>query len=198
MLYVKESVPNKLSMVFDKRVIKEEPKGTIHKDIRNVIGIIITNAISTQTSPASSYRRKSMQVLLSVFLHGVEDTQDVQEEVDYVQVEVDGSQNVLLGWQLAHQNVGVVDDEAAEEQSASAGTHQLHCIVVEENLSYNRKMQLETKSVGGKKSELDYSVKMCADIQYDCVSFIERWEISTHPHKASNDENPKTCKQPNK
>lgn len=86
--------------------------------------IIFTNA--TQRSPASQpFRKKSMQVSLSVLLHGVEDTQDVQEQVDNVQVEVDGGQYVLFGRQLAHQNVRVVDDEAAEEQSAGSGTRQL-------------------------------------------------------------------------
>lgn len=75
-----------------------------------------------------------MRLLLLVLLHGVEDTQDMQEEVDYVQVEVDGGQDVLLGWQLAHQNVCVVDDEAAEEQRTGAGKHQLHRVIVEEKL----------------------------------------------------------------
>lgn len=109
--------------------------------------MIFTNDTATQKSPAWSYRRKRVQVLPSVLLHGVEDAQDVQEEVDDVQVEVDGGQYVLLRWQLAHQNVCVVDDEAAEEQSPSAGEHQLHRVVVEENLAYSRRMQLDTMSV---------------------------------------------------
>lgn len=109
--------------------------------------MIFTNDTATQKSPAWSYRRKRVQVLPSVLLHGVEDAQDVQEEVDDVQVEVDGGQYVLLRWQLAHQNVCVVDDEAAEEQSPSAGEHQLHRVVVEENLAYSRRMQLDAMSV---------------------------------------------------
>lgn len=84
-----------------------------------------------------------MQVLLSVLLHGVKDAQNVQEEVDYVQVEVDGGQYVLLGWQLAHQNVCVVDDEAAEEQSAGSSENQLHRVILEENLVHGRRTQLE-------------------------------------------------------
>uniref|UniRef100_A0A8D3D290 Beta-2-microglobulin n=1 Tax=Scophthalmus maximus TaxID=52904 RepID=A0A8D3D290_SCOMX len=43
------------------------------------------------------------QAKRSVLLHGVEDAQDVQKEVDDVQVEVDGGQDVLLWRQLLHQ-----------------------------------------------------------------------------------------------
>lgn len=76
----------------------------------------------------------------------------MQEEVDYVQVEVDGGQYVLLGRQLAHQNVCVVDDKAAEEQSTGAGAHQLHRVVVEENLAWGKE-NADTHNV----SRMDYS-----------------------------------------
>lgn len=72
----------------------------------------------------------------------------MQEKVDYIQVKVDGGQYVFLGWKLAHQNVRVIDDEAAEEESTGAGTHQLHCVIVEENLAYGKRIQLHKKSVG--------------------------------------------------
>lgn len=40
---------------------------------------------------------------LSVLLHRVEDTQDVQEQVDNVEVEVDRGQDVFLRGELLHQ-----------------------------------------------------------------------------------------------
>jgi len=77
--------------------------------------------------PTSGYRGGT-----SLLLHGVQDTQDMQEEVDDVQVEVDGGQDVLLGGQLVHQEMGVVDDEATEQQSPGASKQQLCCVIVEE------------------------------------------------------------------
>lgn len=73
-----------------------------------------------------------------MLLHRVQDTEDVQEEVDNVQVEVDGCQDVLLRGELLHQQVGVVDDEAAEDQSPSSSEHQLCAVTVEEELQRQR------------------------------------------------------------
>lgn len=56
----------------------------------------------------------------------------MQEEVDDVQVEVNGGQDVLLRGQLVHQQMGVIDDEAAEEQCSGASKHQLRGLIVEE------------------------------------------------------------------
>lgn len=78
----------------------------------------------------------------SVLLHGVEDPQDVQEEVDDVQVEVDGGQDVLLWGQLLHQQVGVVDDEAAEDQGPGAGQDQLCAVAVEEELQREQRVSI--------------------------------------------------------
>lgn len=75
-----------------------------------------------------------------MFLHGVENAQDVQEQVDYVQVQIDGCQDVFLGGQLMHQQVGIENDEPAEQQSSSPGEDQLHCVVVEEKLK-DRKLR---------------------------------------------------------
>lgn len=75
-----------------------------------------------------------MVLQLSVLLHRVKDTQDVQEEVHDVQVEVDGGQDMLLGGELLHQQVGVVDDEAAEDQSPGSSQDQLGTLAVEEEL----------------------------------------------------------------
>ncbi len=75
-----------------------------------------------------------MVLQLSVLLHRVNETQDVQEEVDDVQVEVDGGQNVLLRGELLHEQVGVVDDETAEDQSPGSSQDQFCAVTVEEEL----------------------------------------------------------------
>lgn len=56
----------------------------------------------------------------------------MQEQVDDVQVEVDGGQDVLLWGELLHQHVGVVDDEATEDQSTGSSHDQLCAVAVEE------------------------------------------------------------------
>lgn len=69
-----------------------------------------------------------------MFLQGVKNAQDVQEEVDYVQVQIDGRQDMFLWWQLVHQQVRIKNDEAAEEQSSGSSENKLHCVIVEEEL----------------------------------------------------------------
>lgn len=69
-----------------------------------------------------------------MLLHRVEDAQNVQEEVDDVQVEVNGGQDVLLRRELLHQHAGVVDDEATEDQGASSSQEQTCIVTVEEEL----------------------------------------------------------------
>lgn len=98
-------------------------------------------------------------LLPSVLLHRVQDTEDVQEEVDNVQVEVDGCQDVLLRGELLHQQVGVVDDEAAEDQSPSSSEHQLCAVTVEEELQRQR-------SQLGTISRLYYPTYFCIHILY--------------------------------
>lgn len=56
----------------------------------------------------------------------------MQEEVDNVQVEVDGGQDVLLRGELLHQQAGVIDDEAAEDQRPGSSHDQLYAVTVEE------------------------------------------------------------------
>ena len=68
----------------------------------------------------------------------------MQEEVDDVQVQVDGGQDVLLGGQLVHQEMGVIDDEAAEQQSPGTGKHQLRGVVVEEELTMEGEGRVRT------------------------------------------------------
>lgn len=67
----------------------------------------------------------------------------MQEEVDNVQVEVYGGQHVLLRGQLVHEEVGVVDDEGAEEESTSPGIHQLQRVVVEEELQWSLGLEID-------------------------------------------------------
>lgn len=69
-----------------------------------------------------------------MLLHVVQNTQDMQEEVDNVQVEVDGGQNVLLRGELLHQHVGIVDDKATEDKCPSSSQDQFCTITVEEKL----------------------------------------------------------------
>lgn len=70
----------------------------------------------------------------SVFLHGVQDAQDIDEKVDYVQVQIDGCQDVLLRWQLMHQHVSIENNEPTEQQSSGPSDDQLHGVIVEEKL----------------------------------------------------------------
>lgn len=70
----------------------------------------------------------------SVLLHRVEDAENVQEEVDNVQVEVNGGQDVLLRRELLHQHAGVIDDEATEDQGPSSSQEQTCIVTVEEEL----------------------------------------------------------------
>lgn len=58
----------------------------------------------------------------------------MQEEIHNVQVEVYGGQDVLLGGKLLHQQVGVIDDEAAEDQSPGSSQDQLCAVTIEEEL----------------------------------------------------------------
>lgn len=73
-----------------------------------------------------------LAALHSVLLHRVEDTENVQEEVDNIQVEVNGGQDVLLRRELLHQHAGVIDDEATEDQGPSSSQEQTCIITVEE------------------------------------------------------------------
>lgn len=75
-----------------------------------------------------------LAALHSVLLHRVEDTENVQEEVDNIQVEVNGGQDVLLRRELLHQHAGVIDDEATEDQGPSSSQEQTCIITVEEEL----------------------------------------------------------------
>ena len=50
----------------------------------------------------------------------LKDLEDLDEEVDDVQVQLDGGQDVLLGGHAGHDHLGVVDDEAYTENKPEA------------------------------------------------------------------------------
>lgn len=59
-------------------------------------GVAVTHPKSPPPSTPAC-QQGTLSGLASVLLHGVEDAQDVEEEIDNVQVEVDGGQDVFLG-----------------------------------------------------------------------------------------------------
>lgn len=69
-----------------------------------------------------------------MFLQGIKNAQDIQEEVDYVQVQIDGRQDMFLWWQLVHQQVCIKNDKPTEEQRSGSSENQLHSVVVDEDL----------------------------------------------------------------
>ena len=64
----------------------------------------------------------------------MENPQDVDEEVDKVEIEVDGGEDVLLRRELVHDDVSVKDDEATEEQSTTNRENKLESLAPEEQL----------------------------------------------------------------
>jgi len=71
---------------------------------------------------------------LSVLTSRLHDAEDVDKQVDEVQVEVDGSHDVLLWRQLVHDHVSVKYDKAAEEQGTSNGEDKFYSLTPEEQL----------------------------------------------------------------
>ena len=61
-------------------------------------------------------------------------TQDVQEEVDDVEVEVDGGVHVVLGRDALHDHLCVEDDEEGEEDGSPDGEAARHRLAREEHL----------------------------------------------------------------
>ena len=51
--------------------------------------------------------------------HGLQDTQYVQKQINKIKIEVDGSENILFGRQLVHDEVGVEYNEPAEDDGTS-------------------------------------------------------------------------------
>lgn len=97
----------------------------------------------------------------SVFLHGVKDAQDIDEQVDYIQVQIDGCQDVLLRWQLMHQQVGIENNEPAEQQSSGPSEDQLHCVIVEEkpHKACNDQDPQASKQTGSELAEVSFRLE---------------------------------------
>ena len=73
-----------------------------------------------------------------LFLHSLKDSQNLNEEINYVEVKVDRSQDVLLRWQFIHQHVCVEHNERRKQEGTRNGIHQLKCLTVEEKLKKRR------------------------------------------------------------
>jgi len=84
-------------------------------------------------------------ILFSVDL--LQDLEDLDEEVDDVQIELDGGHDVLLGTQTGHDHLGVVNDEQGEEKG-SPHCHGCVCqLVPEEDLKKPSQDQNEQAGV---------------------------------------------------
>ena len=62
------------------------------------------------------------------------DAENVHEEVDDVQVELDGGQDVLLGAESGHDHLRVHDDEQREEEGPAHRQRRVRQLVAEEDL----------------------------------------------------------------
>ena len=71
--------------------------------------------------------------------HWIEDSEDFDEQVNHVQVQVDGRQNVFLRGEFVHQHVSVENNESREQQGTGNCIHQLKCLTVEEKLKENHR-----------------------------------------------------------
>ena len=61
--------------------------------------------------------------------------QQVKEEIDDIEIEVDGRVNVLLRRDLVHNHVSVKDDEQREENCSSSSQSTVHCLALEKHLT---------------------------------------------------------------
>ena len=60
--------------------------------------------------------------------------EDLNEEIDYVQVELNGGQDVLLSTEPGHDHLGVHDDEHGEEESSSHSQGSVSHLIAKEDL----------------------------------------------------------------
>ena len=86
--------------------------------------------------------------LLSVDL--LQDLKDLDEEVDDVQVELDGGQDVLLGTKSGHDHLGVHNDEHGEEECSSHSQSSVCHLIAHEHLE--EAAEDEDKEAGGEGS----------------------------------------------
>ena len=64
----------------------------------------------------------------------LQNLEDLDEEVDDVQVELDGGQDVLLGAESGHDHLRVHDDEQREEEGPAHRQRRVRQLVAEEDL----------------------------------------------------------------
>ena len=64
----------------------------------------------------------------------LQNLEDLYEEVDDVQVELDGGQDVLLGAESGHDHLRVHDDEQREEEGPAHRQRRVRQLVAEEDL----------------------------------------------------------------
>ena len=67
-------------------------------------------------------------------LSRIQNSQDLQEEIDDVQVEVNDTDNVLLRAQVLHDHVCVEDNETGEDKSADHCQNRVSCLILKEDL----------------------------------------------------------------
>lgn len=114
------------------------------------------------------------------------EAQDVDEEVDEVEVEVDGRKDVLLRRHLVHDHVGVEDDEAAEESGPAHRDDKLGSLAPEEHLHTQHGTRV--REIG---EEREYIYVPANE------SFLRQTTTVEHAHlnDASNEEDPQQCKE---
>jgi len=69
-----------------------------------------------------------------LLLRSIENLEDLQEEIDDVEIEINGSENVFLGRQLVEQHVGVHNNETRKQNGTEDGEHELHGLTLNEHL----------------------------------------------------------------
>lgn len=89
-----------------------------------------------------------------IFLGVVEDPENVEEEVDDVQVQLDGRQDVFLGWEPMDDHVRVVDEEQGENDGSADAHGYLQVRIPEEQLEIKSDETDKEKYPGKKNSQM--------------------------------------------
>lgn len=107
-----------------------------------------THCMVTKRMAVKESLYKNPEATVGVFklvrlFHWIEDSEDFDEQVNHVQVQVDGRQNVFLGGEFVHQHVSVENNESWEQQGTGNCIHQLKCLTVEEKLKENHRKSVK-------------------------------------------------------
>lgn len=78
-------------------------------------------------------------LIFLVLFHWIQDSKNLNEQINHVQIQVDWGQDVFLRGKFVHQHVSVEHNECREQQGTGYGIHQLKCLTVEEELKGNSK-----------------------------------------------------------